>query len=369
MARNIAPKRLPKRFVFNIVLAILSAVVYAAAYISPALHGWAGFAALLIPLFILMHGVMFLHWLTQKSWYLLLSLAMLLLSYPFLESSFAFHGNGQAPRQADSSFFRVLSYNVRVFNVYSHLQDKDSASSKAMINWVAEHEAEIKCLQELYNDDSSTVFSTLRRISRQGKYNYFLTPVPHQNKNKGGYFGLAIFSKYPIIHSGELAISPSKGNRSLFIDTVIGSDTLRVYNVHLQSMSIDEERLLRDESYQEAKNTYRDLARRLYKGFRQRALQVEALEQHIAESPYPAIVCGDFNDVPYSYTYRRMRRKLENAFERAGKGFGFSYNGKLFFLRIDHQFYDSRLQIHSFHTSRHVPYSDHFPLSATYSFR
>ncbi len=365
---KVSHNKIPKRFAFNILLAVLSAAVYAAAYVSPAEHAWAGFAALLIPLFILMHGVMFLHWLTQKSWYLLLSLAMLVVSYPFLESTFAFHSSKAKPSPTDSSVFRVLSYNVRVFNVYSHLQDKDSASSKAMINWVAEHEAEIKCLQELYNDDSSTVFSTLRRISRQGKYNYFLTPVPHQNKNKGGYFGLAIFSKYPIIHSGELNISQSKGNRFLFIDTVIGKDTLRVYNVHLQSMSIDEERLLRDESYREAKNTYRDLARRLYKGFQQRAIQIEALERHIEASPYPVIVCGDLNDLPYSYTYRRLRRKLENAFERAGNGFGFTFNGRLFFLRIDQQFYDSRLRIHHFQTSRHVPYSDHFPLVATYSF-
>jgi endonuclease/exonuclease/phosphatase family metal-dependent hydrolase len=62
-----------------------------------------------------------------------------------------------------------------------------------------------------------------------------------------------------------------------------------------------------------------------------------------------------------------MKSLLNNAFEEAGNGFGFTYNGKLFFLRIDNQFVDEGLTVTDFRTHRNIPFSDHFPISATYS--
>ncbi|HEX8532431.1 MAG TPA: endonuclease/exonuclease/phosphatase family protein, partial [Cytophagales bacterium] len=97
---------------------------------------------------------------------------------------------------------------------------------------------------------------------------------------------------------------------------------------------------------------------------------IALVDRFVRESPHKVILCGDFNDIPYSYTYQRMRRQLRNAFEDAGSGFGFTLNDdKLFFLRIDNQFYDKALNVHDFQTHRDVTYSDHFPISATYSFR
>ena len=105
----------------------------------------------------------------------------------------------------------------------------------------------------------------------------------------------------------------------------------------------------------------------LKKGFQKRAEQLKEVEIYIQNSPYPVILCGDLNDLPYSYTYTRLNKFLNNAFEKAGNGFGFTHNGKLNFLRIDNQFFDSRFQIHSFETIHSIKFSDHYPIKAVYS--
>ena len=143
-----------------------------------------------------------------------------------------------------------------------------------------------------------------------------------------------------------------------------GSDTLRVYNVHLQSMSIDERKI---GDMEKAKENYTQIAKKLQFGFVSRAREVDHLAAHISQSPYRTVVCGDFNDIPYSYTYLKLKQFLHNAFEEAGNGLGFSYNGRLFFLRIDNQFYSDGLKAHHFSTNRKVLYSDHFPIKAYYS--
>ncbi|NJK84303.1 MAG: hypothetical protein HC912_11470 [Saprospiraceae bacterium] len=90
------------------------------------------------------------------------------------------------------------------------------------------------------------------------------------------------------------------------------------------------------------------------------------LQNYILNSPYPVVICGDFNEMPYSYAYMRLRRHLHDAFSYAGRGFGFSYNGRLFFLRIDYQLFSEGLRASAFRTRRDITYSDHFPLEATY---
>lgn len=110
---------------------------------------------------------------------------------------------------------------------------------------------------------------------------------------------------------------------------------------------------------------------RLKRGFTTHSRQINIVDSCVRNSPYPVIVCGDFNSMPYSYVYQKMRHNLSNAFEDAGNGFGFSYRDpKLFFLRIDNQFYsDSRLHVFDYQTHRDIELSDHFPITATYTFK
>lgn len=257
---------------------------------------------------------------------------------------------------------KVLSYNVRVFNNYSNLRNEGYISSKKMIGWSIENEAHIKCFQEYYNNDKSDIFNVRAQLEKSG-WKYHHEKIVLQDKSKAE-FGVTIYSKYPIVNKGEIKDEEGRFLNSIFADVSIGDDTIRIYNTHLESMAINEENVVnRDRLAQ----SYIDTGYRLKNGFVSRARQVKALASDIKRSPYKTILCGDLNEVPYSYAYFSLRNLLNNAFEKAGNGFGFTYNGKLFFLRIDNQFHSSDFNIHSFQTHRNVDYSDHFPLTATYS--
>lgn len=346
--------------IFSIIIAAITLLAYLSPHISPESMWMAGFVSLSIPVLLVINLGLLLFFLFRFSAFLLLPLSLIILGHDYVSSSFSYNPIIQEPESPEDKVLSVLNYNVRVFNTYAYLQDKNKPG-KSMINWLASHDADIKCLQEFYNDNQSEVFNTVEKLS-DSNYNAVVSPA-FVNRI-GAQFGLAIFSRYPVIHSGDIMYANSQHQHAIFADVNTGRDTIRVYNVHLQSMSIDASKI---DDFERAGETYLDIARKLKFGFVERAKQVDNLLEHIQESPYPVIVCGDFNDVPYSYTYQAFKRYLSNAFEEAGHGLGFSYNGKLFFLRIDNQFYSNDLRAVRFETHRDVPYSDHFPVGTIYT--
>jgi endonuclease/exonuclease/phosphatase family metal-dependent hydrolase len=174
---------------------------------------------------------------------------------------------------------------------------------------------------------------------------------------------LAIFSKYPIINDGKV-FDAQGTNGAIFADILVNSDTIRIYNAHLESMRIDSDGL---ENIEGVKENYRQTLGKLQRGSLARSKQLKVLLEHMDNSPHPLILMGDLNEIPYSYTYFKLSENYDNAFEKAGTGFGFTYNRILFFLRIDHIFSSQKLQAVQFKTHREVDYSDHYPVTATFS--
>lgn len=263
---------------------------------------------------------------------------------------------------------KVLSFNVQVFNQYAHLADSGYMSSLGIRNFNAEHDADIKCFQEFYNDSKSDTFNTIDVISRGGEYEYHYAPTPvyFSSLDDQKSFGLIIFSKFPIVNRGEILFGQNLPNKGVFADVKVDNDTVRIINVHLQSMSINEQNLLQSDA-DDAFEEYRNIALRLKRGFENRSHQIEVIRNFAKNSPYKVIVCGDYNEVPFSFAYHTMRQHFKNAFEEGGRGFGFSYNGILFFLRIDNMFYSPEMKIINFRTRRDMPHSDHYPIEGAFT--
>ena len=74
-----------------------------------------------------------------------------------------------------------------------------------------------------------------------------------------------------------------------------------------------------------------------------RAQQVREIKTLSMNTPYPVIVCGDFNDTPVSYSYQQLRGDFNDAFVGSGKGIWKNYIGKLPSFRIDNIFYSNIL--------------------------
>jgi endonuclease/exonuclease/phosphatase family metal-dependent hydrolase len=94
-----------------------------------------------------------------------------------------------------------------------------------------------------------------------------------------------------------------------------------------------------------------------------RKIQSDRIREAIDQSPYPVIVCGDFNDVPNSYAYGTIGKGLKNAFVERGAGIGRTFYGISPTLRIDNIFADARCNIVQYVRIR-KELSDHFPIIA-----
>ncbi len=341
--------------VLTILLAAVSAFAFLSCYISPASFWLSGFLSLLTPVMLLLNLLVLIVWLFLKKKYSLVPALALLIGLRHVFSTVSFHSDLE---KVSGNTLAITNYNVRIFNCYSYLRDSDYASSKGMIRWLENSESDILCLQEYYNLDSSDIFNVTERLRKKFNFQYQSNSVVNR---VGAEFGMVIFSKHPIINTEVVFFEDNHYNKALVVDILLNEDTIKVYNLHLQSIYINE-----DDVFAQETSKYKSVARSLKKGFVERSKQVDSLLLLANQSKYPVIICGDFNDTPYSYTYQRFESEFKNAFETRGSGFGITYNGRIPFLRIDHQFYGKGLTPIRFTTHDEVDYSDHFPLSATY---
>ena len=314
-------------------------IAYGSIYISPAVFKYSAGLSILIPFFLALNTLILLYYLIRLSKRVIIPLALLLLGLPFFKVSIAIH----APIEATGDF-SLISYNVKWFNQERGKSIHDiSALTEAL-------SPDIMCMQEYYH-----TWPNFDKLNISGDYELTLIEPS---------FNLVILSRYKVLNKGLLFENKNRNN-ILFADMAIkAGDTIRIYNVHLESMGINTSNLQDTEGIRE---DYEEVKTKFLDGAAIRADQIEILLDHVATSPYPVLIVGDFNDVPYSHNYFRLRERFDNAFEKAGRGLGVTYNGKLPFLRIDHQFFGEGLQIESFNTIDHVNFSDHFPVLGIYS--
>jgi len=285
---------------------------------------------------------------------------MLILGWSYLNRTVAFHFSSSKIEASDS--LKVMTFNVKVFNAYEIFPKNDYSSSDEIINYIIDSKVDVICLQEFYNENKSKQLNTLKKISKKTGMKYYFSSS--MVNNVGAEFGMAIFSKLPIKDKGVITQSKKTNNQMMYLDVKTKDTTIRIYNIHLKSMSINENDIVEIDST--SKKKVKNVYRRLKKGFIDRSVQLSLLEEHIDLCPYPVLVCGDLNDLPYGNTYQRLKSKLNNAFEDAGTGFGFTYNGKIPFLRIDNIFYDDYFIVNTYKTDVNMKQSDHFPLLAKF---
>jgi endonuclease/exonuclease/phosphatase family metal-dependent hydrolase len=255
-----------------------------------------------------------------------------------------------------------MSYNIRLFNYLEG--NKGGNSEKKILSLAKSQQPDILCFQELFlNGDASDKDLEIKK-ALGGKY-YSHIKLFGRGRNK--FYGIATYSRFPIVGKGEI-VHPGSSSLSIYTDIVIGSDTFRVFNNHLQSFRLQRletsfmEELVDSEDKQTL-NEIRTVSRSLSEGFKRRAIQAQVVKNYINRSPYPVIVAGDFNDTPVSYSYRKIRKGLNDSFVKSGYGAGFTYNGNYPPNRIDYILYGNDLVSTNFSILR-VRYSDHYPIIA-----
>lgn len=351
----------------NVAVAALILLSYLACYIHPAWHWISGFMGLLYPVLLSANVLFVLFWVCFRRWYFLVSLGCILLGWGYVQRQV------QLPeflkKKVDTeglSSLKLMTYNVRSFDVYRYLDTTRTPDIHGKIQrFVSEQHPDVLCIQEFHGDGSRAdrlhsmldlAGIRLDSTERMAIHIYGLV--------NGS--GVVTASKYPIIKGGILEFSNS-GNVTIFTDIVKGKDTLRIYNCHLHSFGLkkaDTDLLdtIKLGSVEQKTDYLIKIGFRMRDGYIRRAAQVEKIAEHVSQSPYPVVVCGDFNDVPASYTYHTLAKGLIDSFVESGSGFGGTYTLRHFFpVRIDYVLHDSFLGSLTYF-SPNLKLSDHEPV-------
>jgi endonuclease/exonuclease/phosphatase family metal-dependent hydrolase len=345
--------------------------------------------ALTVPLWLVLTAGVGLFWALRARRIALLPLAALVLAWPQVQRGLPLHLTGndyelsgssqpvETRNQKPAATLRLLSANVRIFNVYAQLRKPDPAAPAKAMEWLAASPADVLCLQEFYNEPAGTkssdgdLFRVGEKLGEDIGRQVFISKS--LTNSAGAEFGLAIFSRLPIVGRGEIAFGRLSQNHAMWVD-VAGPGphyTVRIFNAHLQSMSLDERDIVTAGSSRAGLKTKgRGLLGRFVRGAAARAWQADTLLAHIARSPYPVLLAGDLNDVPYSYAYNALAGPLQNAWATVGFGPGNTYHGRLPpLLRIDQQFAGPRWRVLACRIHDEIPYSDHFPVEGLYQLK
>lgn len=330
-------------YFLNNIIALLFLASFAIPYITPRSFPLLSILSLAVPLLIFIHVGFALYWMLLgfKKQFLLSSLCLLLaVGFSYFPYKF------KEQRVISGNSFSVMSFNVRLFNRYQWINDEEVPDKIAGL--IEDQNPDILALQE---------YAPLEDISSQFGYSY--------EEVEGGRspYGMSIFSRYPILNRGSLDFENS-GNNAIFIDILKNNDTLRVYNVHLESLGIKPDSLhLSGINEKDSKK----LLNRLTSAFKKQQDQVEKFTQHKLSCPYPIILCGDLNNTFYSWAYRNLKGELKDSFVEAGKGFGKTYSFNGYPLRIDFILSDPKFKINE-HRNFEVRLSDHEPLLTRLSY-
>jgi endonuclease/exonuclease/phosphatase family metal-dependent hydrolase len=330
-------------FFFNIVLTVLTIVGYVLPFLAPKTFPLLSVLTLFLPMMLIINLLFFIYWGIQFKQQVLLSGLVLLLGITFINKFYKF---SSSEFDAKSTDLKVMSYNVRLFNKFEW-SDKRTVPVE-ISDFVKSKTPDILCIQE-FSNAAEFDYSNF-------PYKFILSKG---NKIKTGQ---AIFSNFPIINSGEI-VFPKSNNSVIFADLKREKDTIRVYNMHLQSIKItpDVNELNDDIQGIDQKKSERML-KRMSKAFKVQQQQAEILMEHKANCTYPIIICGDMNNSAFSYVYRVIRGDLQDTFEEAGNGFGKTYDFKYYPARIDYIFADKKFKVKYFQNFPEVVDSDHFPI-------
>lgn len=351
-------------FLINILFGLYSLLVYQLVFSANIQHWIGGFLMLSYPLMLLGNLFFVIIWALGRSAKGLLSLALLLMSWSVRERTLKLNLKDREEGKAD---FSLLSYNIMYADRGSYKKGNPGKEVKGISETVVSLPADIKCFQEFYNEENIFEFDLIRRTAKENPYYVYMHSEKGNDRGKGA-IGLATFSRYPIIRKEEM-YWPTNNNGLLSTDIVVNGDTIRVINFQLKSMGIRVNKMF-DNSHKLNKKETRNVISQLKNGFSERGNEVGILETWISRSPYPVLVAGDLNELPYGYAYGKLRRMLHNSFEEAGTGFGFTYRKVLSFLRIDNQFFDpDGFRIVRFNTLNQYKYSDHYPLYGEYGIK
>ena len=311
-------------FIINSLLLLLLLVSYIAPKVNPEFFWYISLLGIIFPLLLILNTLFAVYWIISWKKYFWANVVIITLGLSHIDKIVANQKNqidyeelnelqNNKKHQFDQ-LINIMTYNVRLFNQNENLND-DKIENK-ILDMVKEEKPDILCFQEFnLTEKTKEIFNF---------FNY-----KRNNDNK-----LQILTNYKVLKSGYI----QSKNICIYKDIVL-NDTIRIYNIHLQS----------------------NWVKTMKYSYQKRVNEAIKIKKHINKSPYPVIICGDFNDTPISYTYTKLKNGLLDSFEESGIGIGNSYVS-IPTLRIDYILHSKEYKSYNYKKNK-FKLSDHYPIS------
>lgn len=297
-----------------------------------------------LPVLIIANLLLIVYWVIRRRWHwLAIPIVTLLCCIPYigtLYQSGLFNSNNDS-----KSGLKVATYNVAMFG-----REITGFKAEDILTEMKRHKVDVLCIQEYMEHSGDKENSK----SYKEYFNYMTT----------GRDDMVIFSRFPIKKTNTIDFQHTN-NSAMWADIDVNGKMVRVFNVHLETTGFN--RTLHKAAKMEMQGSHIEenaLIKAIYGnytlGMIVRAGQANMVAQEIRKSDYPVILCGDFNDVPYSYVYNTMKGNLVDGFKECGEGFMYTFRGKKM-VRIDYIFHDESLSGESYY-KQNLSYSDHYPV-------
>ncbi|MCE2743191.1 MAG: endonuclease/exonuclease/phosphatase family protein [Fluviicola sp.] len=351
------------------VLTIICLCCLLLAYLCPFVHPstfWVlPFFGLAYPVILVCTLLLLLIWILARSKWALITLFILIIGGKLHFRMLAVGSEPEVLPTKEQSF-HIMSYNVRLFDLYDWTTREKYENRDSIFHYIERENPDVICFQEFYHQDKPTEFPTRDYLIKALDIKDYHERYSHKLKGRQN-FGIAMLSKYPMIAKGAVVIeNDDDDNYCIYADIVKNTDTLRIYNVHLRSIKFnsDEYAVFGDELHDPniEKSAVRIMVDKLRIAFPKRADQAVTIIKHMETSPYPVVICGDFNDTPMSYTYNQFCKSLTDAYKNCATGIGSTYAGRVPAGRIDYIFYSPSLHSANFKIQKEI-YSDHKAIS------
>lgn len=347
----------------NTLVSLGIIMIHYSAQINP-LDFWPfAFLGLAYPIVLCLCVLFSLVWLFSSTKYLsFISLIALAITWKSNIASFQVSTHAQTLNEVS-----IMTWNVKNFDYYNWSGGEDT--KEKMFALIEDNRPDILCLQEFYTEDKGE-HKNLKALKKRMDYKYYYFAKTYSLDNNR-HWGLLIFSDYKILDTGKLTfVEGTRLNSCMYADIQLSeTQNTRVYNVHLQSNQFSQEdyNFFGNMGENPEPSSGLKIIQKLKKGYINRAKQTTQVKESKASSPYPSIICGDFNDTPVSFAYKALSENMQDAFKEKGLGFGKTFVNPSPFLRIDYGLFHPLFTINDYRTISE-DLSDHYPVLIRFTY-
>lgn len=331
-------------------------------FVNPEKFVWIAYFGLVFWVIFFYNVIVFVLLLLLWSRHVKIALLALLISIPGVVKSFS---TGKAQGEGD---LRVMTYNVHFFEDQTNEGRSHEEVLDEVVALARQQQVDVLCMQEF------------REFGKKVKRADFINQLgerlelPYNHYQKKTHFGSnVIYSRYPIVPIPEGEPFHEENEYGAIVTQVDAGEKGSFYVAccHLTSFQLSDDELKvfsePGNSKEEVKQKGKSILTKMDTAYRKRSSEVSQLLSDMPNDGRNFLLCGDMNDTPLSYTYQRIKHAgFTDGFVKVGRGIGYTYAGKLPWLRIDYIWCAGNMQPKSFQRLKFKG-SDHYPIVMSFA--